>query len=101
MPAAFRRQPQLSMDETVIDDPHIAAALEARQDKKDELNALRKEYDEVNDKALAAVERLELPEGRVVRVGRFRIARQSVAAGHVEFDKKASSRLQITLLGQD
>lgn len=94
---AFRRQPQLSMDETRIDDPKIAAALEARQDKRDELAALRKEYEEVDEKAKAEVAKLELPEGAAVRVGRFRIERKHVPARTVSFEAKATSRVLIAL----
>jgi hypothetical protein len=34
-------------------------------------------------------------------VGRFRITRQEVPAGHREFDTKASSRIRISVAGED
>ena len=91
----LRSVDQLAMDETTIEDPALQAALEERETRKDALSVVRKAYDEANTVALGEVEKLELPEGAVARVGRFRISRTSVPAGHREFDTKASSRISI------
>jgi hypothetical protein len=34
-------------------------------------------------------------------VGRFRITRQEIPAGHREFDTKASSRIRISVAGEE
>lgn len=89
--------PQTGMDEQVIEDADIEAALEERAKRKASLDAVRLTYDEAHDKAMAELQKLELPDGAVARVGRFRIERRHIAAGHREFDTKASSRLVISL----
>ena len=53
---------------------------------------------EADSKAKAAIERLELPEGGVARVGRFRITRTAVPARSVSFETEASSRISIGLV---
>ena len=88
---------QLAMDETTITDAALESALEEREARKAALSEVRKAYDEANIVAMGEVEKLELPEGAVARVGRFRISRTSVPAGHREFDTKASSRISIRL----
>lgn len=96
--ARTKTEDQLGMDEHVIDDPSIESALEEREKRKNSLNAVRKNYDAAHTIASAKISELELPEGGAVRVGRFRITRQEVAAGHREFDTKASSRVRISLV---
>lgn len=45
---------------------------------------------------------LELPaDGRAVRCGRFRITRSSVSARTVQFETKPTTRVRITVLGED
>lgn len=91
-------QDQLGFDEQVIDDPSIEAALEERLKRKNSLDAVRKNYDAAHTIASAKIAELELPEGGAARVGRFRITRQEVPAGHREFDTKSSSRIRISLV---
>ena len=88
---------QLGFDEQTIDDPTIEAALEEREKRKHSFDAVRKTYEAANEIAKAKIAELELPEGGAVRVGRFRITRQEIPAGHREFDTKASSRIRISL----
>lgn len=88
---------QLGFDEQTIDDPAIEAALEERLKRKNSYDAVRKTYEAANEIATAKIAELELPEGGAVRVGRFRITRQEIPAGHREFDTKASSRIRISL----
>jgi len=91
---------QQAFDEQVIEDEEIEAALEDREKKKHSLDAVRKIYDGANEHALLNLTELELPEGGAARVGRFRITRQAIAAGHREFDTKASSRIRISVAGE-
>jgi hypothetical protein len=88
---------QLAMDETTIEDAGLESALEEREARKAAYSDVRKAYDEANVVALGEIEKLELPTGSVARVGRFRISRQDIPAGHREFDTKASSRISIRL----
>ena len=92
---------QLAMDEQVIDDADVEAALEEREKKKASLQAVRKIYDGAHEAAVAEIAKLELPEGGAARVGRFRITRAAIPARSVTFDTKASSRLRISLLGEE
>ena len=99
--AQLRAVEQTAFDEQVIEDEEIAAALEDREKKKASLDAVRKIYDGAHEHAMLKVSELELPEGGAARVGRFRITRQEVPAGHREFDTKASSRIRISVAGED
>lgn len=92
---------QLGFDEQTVEDPEVEAALEEREKRKASLGAVRKVYDEAHEAALAAVGRLELPEGGAARVGRFRVTRTAVAGRSVTFETKPSSRVRISLLGDE
>lgn len=89
--------PQQGFDEQEIKDAELEAALEERESKKAIAGEHRKAYAESDDKAKGLVARLELPEGGVARVGRFRITRQEVPAKVVHFESKASSRILIEI----
>ena len=94
-------QPQMALDEHVIEDSELEGALEERLSAKEAAAETRRSYDEANEAATAAIAKLELPEGSAVRCGRFRIARQFVAARSVSFEAKATSRVRISLIGDD
>jgi hypothetical protein len=95
-------QPQLAFDETLVEDPTVESALEERLARKVVLDKVRKEYDEASAVVAGEVEKLELPEGRAIRIGRFRITRTSIPAQSVEFERKASSRIRISIAeGED
>lgn len=98
---ALRAVDQIAFDEVTIDDPDIEAALEERQKRKDSLDAVRKVYDGANEAAKVEIQKLELPEGGIARVGRFRITRTAIPARVVSFDTKASSRIRIGLVADD
>lgn len=91
---------QTALDEQVIDDPDVEAALEEREKKKASLQAVRKIYDGAHEAAVAEIAKLELPEGGVARVGRFRVTRSAIPARSVTFDTKASSRIRIAALDE-
>lgn len=88
---------QLGMDETVIEDDVVEEALETRQKAKDGLSAVRQRYEDAHEKAVQALQRLEMPTGTVVRVGRFRIEKRHVAAGSVAFERRARDRTFISV----
>jgi biopolymer transport protein ExbD len=60
---AIKEQSQLALDEKVIEDADVEAALEGRERAKDELSEVRKDYQVAHDKAVAEIQKLELPEG--------------------------------------
>lgn len=93
--------PQLGFDETPVSDPTLESALEERQAAKEALREVRSGYKQADTDAKREIEKQELPEGRVIRVGRFRVERKAVAAKHVSFDTDASSRLTISVIGED
>lgn len=97
---SLKSVPQTAMDEQVIDDAEVEAALEEREKRKSSLDAVRKIYDGAHEAAVAEIAKLELPEGGAARVGRFRVTRQEIPAGHREFDTKASSRIRISVAGE-
>lgn len=99
MPA--RPVQQLAMDEETIADKVVEEALEERQRAKDALDPYRKEYRDAHDAAKDAIKRLELPDGRVVRVGRFRITKEFVPARSVSFDTASRSAIRIGLIGDE
>ncbi len=97
---AVRSDDQLALDEEVVENPDAEAALIERQARKDALGAVRKEFKEAHERAVAALALLELPEEGAVRIGRFRINKSIVSARSVSFETAESSRLRITLLGE-
>lgn len=99
--SALRSVDQMAFDEQVIEDAEIEAALEDREKKKHSLDAVKKIFDGAHEHAMLKISELELPEGGVARVGRYRITRTAVPAGHREFDTKASSRIRIGLVNED
>jgi cation transport regulator ChaB len=99
MPSRVRNQ--LAFDEQAVEDAALENALEDRQRRRDSLAAVRKAYDEAHEVAETEIAKLELPDGHAVRVGRFRITRAAVPERHVTFDAKATSRIRITLLGDE
>lgn len=93
--------PQQGFDEQVIEDTEVEQALDERERHKASLAIVRKIYDGAHLAAIAAIEKLELPEGGVARVGRFRIAKTEIPARSVTFDTKASSRVRISVVDDD
>lgn len=100
MPRAVA-QDQLAIDETLINDPTLESALEERQVAKIEKGRATKVYKEAHAAAAAEIEKQELPEGRAIRVGRFRITRSSVSARSVAFETSPTTRVSITALEAD
>lgn len=92
---ATKAEGQLGMDERIVEDPEVEAALERRQTAKDQASAVRARYEEANVAAAAAIDGLNLAEGEVVRIGRFRVSRNSVPARSVAFETEATTRVSI------
>lgn len=92
---------QLGMDEIVIEDSEAEAALEERQQLKERLSDVRKEYKTADDEARFAVARHddELPEGGVVRIGRFRVSKKVRKGRTVSFETE--DKVNITIAKAD
>lgn len=89
---------QLGLDEVAIDDTVVEKALEKRLRARLELDPVRLAYREADELAKDAIKRLELPDGGVVRVGRFRITRTFRPGRDVAFNTAARSDIRIGLI---
>lgn len=98
MPARSNRQ--TSIYETTIDNPALAELLDEREEAAAAKKTAKKTYDELDKKAKAIIETLDLGDAPV-RVGNFVITRKMFEGGHVAFEKNASTRTYISLLGED
>lgn len=99
MPTAVKEQ--LGFDEQVIEDDDVEKALEERLKRKNSLDAVRKVFDGADTAARAELQKLELPEGGVARVGRFRITHTVSTARSVAFETKSKSRIRIATIEDD
>lgn len=98
---AIRDQDQLALDETLIEDEALEALLEERLRRKVIADETRKSFEEKSEEAKVEIERLELPAGAAVRIGRFRLTRTETPARTVSFESAPSSRVSIKLIGED
>jgi hypothetical protein len=92
---AVATQPQIAIDEHVVESPELEAALEAREVAKAAALEARKAFKETDDLARGLIAALELDE-RPARVGRFRLTLRKVAGRAVAFDTDPTTRLTIT-----
>ena len=90
---------QLGMDETVIDDADLEAALEARWAAAMERRTPMAAFRNADEKAKTLVKAV-VAVGQIARVGRFRIERVETDARHVEFDAEAGDRVKIKADGE-
>jgi hypothetical protein len=95
---AVRSIAQLGMDEQIVDVPALESALEERQAAKEANSETRRAFQEASEAANAEIEKLELPDGMVVRSGRFRLERQTRAGRSVSFETMAKTHVKISLL---
>lgn len=86
---------QLAMDETVIEDTALEAALEDRERAREARRPAQLRYDEADRKAKAEVERA-VPADVIARVGRFRIERKTVEGHSVSFATEDKVRVVIS-----
>ena len=98
---ALRAVPQLGFDETVVEDNDLEEALEERDRLRILSGEHRKAFSEANEAANVEIAKQELPDGKAIRVGRFRVTRSAVSARSVAFEAKATTRVRITVVGED
>jgi hypothetical protein len=89
---------QLGMDETIVQDAELERLLEERMRRRVVASETRLAYTEADQAAKGGIAKLELPAGRAVRVGRFRITRTHVPPRSVSFETEATSRVNIGLI---
>jgi hypothetical protein len=91
---AVAAQPQATLDEQIVEDDELEAALEAREvaraNRADANTAFRK----ADDAAKGRIEQLGLTPGPA-RCGRFVISENTVQGRHVSFDTDDTTRLSI------
>lgn len=95
---AVKADDQLGLDETVVEDATLEKLLEARLRAQQDKAEVTGVFKRANESARAAIATLELEEGSVVRVGRFRIAHQTVKGHSVAFETADSDRIRIDLI---
>lgn len=86
---------QIAMDERIVEDKELEGLLETRAHAKAEASEASKTAQKAHESAMAALDKLQLADGDVIRVGRFRIERKDSEVKHVEFDTEAKVRLVI------
>jgi len=92
---AVAAQPQIAIDEHVVESPELEQALEAREAAKAAASEARAAFKAAHDTATVLIAALELGE-TTARVGRFRLMVRKVAARSVAFDTDPTTRLTIT-----
>lgn len=83
------------------EDDVVEKALERRLRAKLELDPYRLAYRNADEEARSTLGRLELPDGGVVRVGRFRISKTVQPARSVSFETASKTRTRIALVDEE
>lgn len=96
-----RVQPQLGMDEVVVDNAEAEAALEARLVAKLAAGEATKVYKTAHETAAGLVNPLIEQADVPTRIGRFRITRVATKAREVSFSTSPGTRLRIEADGGD
>lgn len=90
-----KKQTQIHMEDTIIEDSELEQMLEERQELKQSVAAYRKLDKDAKNK----IRSIETPTP--YRIGRFIISRRDLAAKTVEFETQASFSFGIKLAGED
>jgi hypothetical protein len=97
MPTAL--DPQLGLDEKVVDDEELLALLDRRSATAAAKAAAVKAHKVVHDEAMKLIEKHDLAEGAALRVGPYRLTVTRTPEDHREFDVAASERINIKRVG--
>jgi hypothetical protein len=92
---------QTAIDERVVDNTDLEAALEKREKLKEQRGKATKVFNEADEQAKGMLAEFALEDGEVARCGRFRIAKKTTIARSVNFDVEPGSRLVISTIGDD
>lgn len=92
---------QLALEEVVVDDPDLEAALEARQAAREKALAARKAFEGADEGARAVAQvQLDAAEGLPVRCGRFVLAERETPGRDVAFVVDPKTRVSIRVAPQ-
>jgi hypothetical protein len=89
---------QLAIDETVVTDAALEAALSRRLQANDNMAEVRGVFNRADTEARALIDKLGLELDDVIRVGRFRITRTMRQGRSVSFDTQPKERVSISLV---
>ena len=88
-------EPQIHMEETIIEDAELEHLLDERQEAKEAVAEFRKLDKEAKGKIQA------LTQPMPVRIGRYIIDRQPTPARSVSFDTTPGTRITINKIGEE
>jgi hypothetical protein len=97
MPTAL--DPQLGLDEKVVDDEELLALLDRRSATAAARTEAARAHKVVHDQAMKLIEKHDLAEGAALRVGPYRLTVTRTPEDHREFDVAASERINIKRVG--
>lgn len=90
-----RKVIQLAIDEQLVEDDELLSTLLERHKRRESLNAVRAEYDEMDRQAKALIERLTIDDDKAIRVGDFRITSRLIKGGSRSFETKDRRQVAI------
>jgi hypothetical protein len=90
---------QLGMDERVVEDAELAAALEKRLKLSDNLGEVKKSFKAAHEACIELLREHDLEDGQAIRVGRFRITKKFIAGGPVSYEASDRSQLGFEFVG--
>lgn len=88
-------QEQIGLEDKFIEDPELEEVLEERESLKAEKKKALKQFNDKHAAAKDRIEKLDLPAGGALRVGRFRLERTNVPGRSVTFDTAETTRINI------
>lgn len=88
-------KPQISMDETIVEDPELEKILDNRQDLKESVS----EYSKLNKEVKGRLSTIETPTP--FRIGRFVINRKITPARQVSFEASEGFTFTIKIAGEE
>lgn len=91
-------QEQIGLEDKFIEDPDVVQVLEEREELKAAKKKATKEYNDKHAAAKDRIEKLAIPIGGAVRVGRFRLERTPVAGRSVSFEIAETTRVAIAVI---
>jgi len=92
---ATKEKAQISMDDTIVDDPDLEKLLEERQELKVHVSEYRKTDKAAKDK----IRSIETPSP--YRVGRFVITKLTTESKQVSFESLGGIRFNIKAIGEE
>jgi hypothetical protein len=90
-------EPQIGLEDEVIDDADILGALEEREEARRLKLHWQKQFAKFDEKAKAMIPRKPLEEGKTLRIGRFSITGKDVQGGHEVSGYTTRDRFQVSI----